>query len=211
MEQIDFQYLQKRISTSSPAPFRSAFTPHSTRNKEDIHYKEAAVLIPLFKTKGEWHTVYIKRSTYQGHHSGEISFPGGQLHQGENTTEAALRETKEEIGVSPRAFTVLGALHPVSIQLSRFHVTPIVAYSMQDPLLFVADPQEVEEIIPMPLSALTQSSSLQRKNFTIGNNPVELHFFMAQGSMIWGATGLITSMFLNALGKSPDITKSLKK
>ena len=45
----------------------------------------------------------IKRSTYEGPHSGQISFPGGKPESNDkNLWQTALRECKEELGVLPK-------------------------------------------------------------------------------------------------------------
>ena len=42
--------------------------------------------------------------------AGKISAPGGRIESGESALEAALRETKEEIGVTPRGLAQAGEL-----------------------------------------------------------------------------------------------------
>src|ERR1035437_6091312 len=62
--------------------------------------KKSAILILLFPESGKLKTVFIKRSEYEGIHSGQISFPGGKYETTDKTFDiTALRETKEEIGV----------------------------------------------------------------------------------------------------------------
>ena len=40
--------------------------------------KLSAVLVLLFRSDDQWHTILMERNTYNGHHSGQISFPGGR-------------------------------------------------------------------------------------------------------------------------------------
>ena len=62
--------------------------------------------------------LYIKRSIYPGdRHSGHIAFPGGKLELGESPYEAAVRETREEVGLhldNHKQFAYLGWLGEVN-------------------------------------------------------------------------------------------------
>ncbi|CAN0333722.1 unnamed protein product, partial [Ectocarpus sp. 4 AP-2014] len=52
--------------------------------------------------------LFTVRSRKVSTHKGEVSFPGGHLEHGEDAIEAALRETREEIGDSLGRIDVLG-------------------------------------------------------------------------------------------------------
>ena len=56
--------------------------------------REAAVLVLLFPDEaGAAHLVLTERVTYEGHHSGEVSFPGGKSEPADADASAtALRE-----------------------------------------------------------------------------------------------------------------------
>ena len=70
-------------------------------------FRNAAVLILLFKREGKYHFLFEKRSG-KVRQPGEISFPGGLIDKGETVTETALRETEEELGISRENIEVLG-------------------------------------------------------------------------------------------------------
>src|SRR5829696_10398579 len=76
--------------------------------------KQAAVLVPLFPdAAGELHAVFTERRAELRRHAGEISFPGGRREpQDADLLATALRETHEEIGLSPDRVELLGALQP---------------------------------------------------------------------------------------------------
>ena len=63
--------------------------------------RQAAVLVLIAPdAAGEARVVLIERTSYDGHHSGEIAFPGGAAESGDDDLVAtALREAAEEIGL----------------------------------------------------------------------------------------------------------------
>jgi 8-oxo-dGTP pyrophosphatase MutT (NUDIX family) len=72
-------------------------------------FRNAAVLILLFKKDGKYHFLFEKRSG-KVRQPGEISFPGGLIDKGETVLETALRETQEELGVVPEKIEILGEI-----------------------------------------------------------------------------------------------------
>ena len=61
-------------------------------------------------------------------HAGEISFPGGKLDADDSDLlETALRETREEIGLTIAREQVIGQLKPVVTLNSGFMILPFVA------------------------------------------------------------------------------------
>src|SRR5690554_6812073 len=62
-------------------------------------YRPSAVALILYKKASEYRIILTQRATYNGKHSGQISFPGGRVENFDKSIlEAAIRETKEEIG-----------------------------------------------------------------------------------------------------------------
>ncbi|HSH50364.1 MAG TPA: CoA pyrophosphatase, partial [Bacteroidales bacterium] len=125
--------------------------------------RNAGILILLFAKNNQLYTVCIKRTEYNGAHSGQISFPGGKFEPGDQTLEqTALRESKEEIGIDPEKVSVLGKLTPLYIPVSNFYVLPFVGFYASAPK-FNREPDEVEKIIEIPLSDLlnTENCTLQ--------------------------------------------------
>ena len=75
------------------------------------HFIHASVFIPIFYDKnGVAQFIFQERAAHirQGR---EVCFPGGMIdEQDKNSKEAAIRETIEELGVSPEQITVTGKL-----------------------------------------------------------------------------------------------------
>src|SRR5881275_3278763 len=75
--------------------------------------RPAAVLLPLVDGTEPW-IVFTKRTDHLSRHPGEISFPGGMRHDEDaDLLSTALRETEEELGLSPDLVDVLGMLEPL--------------------------------------------------------------------------------------------------
>src|SRR6476619_3538222 len=91
---------------------RPRFSPSPTA-------RPAAVLVLLYPdADGEARIVLTERVSYDGHHSGEVSFPGGKAEPADADAAAtALREAAEETTLDPEAagVTVVGVLEPVFI------------------------------------------------------------------------------------------------
>ena len=126
-----------------------------TRIKPRPDAKQSAVLVLLYPKEGETHFVLIERNTYEGVHSGQIGLPGGRVEPGDGSFEAtALRETQEELGVNPKAVTMVRALSDVYIPPSNFLVYPFVGYMDTTPV-FNPDSREVYEVVEVPKPVLT--------------------------------------------------------
>lgn len=83
----------------------------SKRRKKPMEIKDNyAVLMPLIMVDGQWHVLFEVRSEKLETQPNEISFPGGKVEKGEKFSEAAIRETSEELNIYPRNITLLGEL-----------------------------------------------------------------------------------------------------
>ncbi len=158
--------------------------------------KESAVLFPLFKRSGEWHTVFIRRPSGPGVHSDQLSFPGGRLETGEVHVDAALRETREEVGVPESQWQLLGELSTLYIPPSHFVVQPFVAVSLTEPV-FHPNPSEVDQLIEFPIEAFLQSGIIKRKPIFVKtfNRTFESGYFDIEGHVLWGATAIMVQEF----------------
>src|SRR3970040_1208881 len=84
----------------------------------------AAVLILIQDREGDPHVIFTQRTNHVEHHKGQMSFPGGACDEDDDGLEAtALRETWEEIGVTPEHVKIIGQLDDM-VTNSNFRVTP---------------------------------------------------------------------------------------
>lgn len=191
--------LRKNLSNKLPgqaaqqkmAPTFLDGTGLSSRTNEST--RESAVLICVYPDNKTASTVLIKRTTYNGPHSGQISFPGGKREPFDHSIEAtALREAEEEIGIDTSTVTVLGTLSPLYIPLSNLIVIPIVGV-MPKPINMNLSLQEVEYTITVNLEDFKQKDKLSVKTINIGNKPVSAPFYSVGNEVVWGATAMIIS------------------
>ncbi|MBN2482442.1 MAG: CoA pyrophosphatase [Bacteroidales bacterium] len=144
----------------------------------------------------EVHTVFIRRTEYDGVHSGQISFPGG-MHEpcDDSLISTALRETEEEIGISRDSITVIGTLTDLHVPVSNVDILPVVAVVAGQPL-FIPDTDEVAFIIEARLTDLNNPSNKKRKMIHIGDFEIEAPYYDINGNHVWGATAMMLSEFL---------------
>jgi 8-oxo-dGTP pyrophosphatase MutT (NUDIX family) len=163
--------------------------------------RKSAVLILLFPDNGKLKTVLIKRSEYDGVHSGQISFPGGKFENTDSTfEETALRETNEEIGVEPYNIEIIGQLTDFYIPPSNFLVKVFVGYSSKKPE-YIPDRKEVQSIVEVDIDEFFDINNIAEKEFysTSRKTAVFAPCYLVNGLEIWGATAMILSELLDVL------------
>lgn len=169
---------------------------------EKVQPKKAAVLMLFYPKDNLTHLVLIQRNTYQGVHSAQIAFPGGKLEPNDaDLSQAALRETHEEIGIHSGQIELLRAFSQVYIPPSNFMVHPFLGLSQQ-PLEFFPDPAEVSSIIELPLQdLLTESNQVSQNMDTAYSKSINVPAFNLQGHFVWGATAMMLSELKETLKK----------
>jgi 8-oxo-dGTP pyrophosphatase MutT (NUDIX family) len=176
----------------SPRPGQLPYT-----EVEDTSLK-AGVMILLYPRSGAPHIVFTRRPETVLHHKGQISFPGGGFEAGEDAIAAALRETHEEIGVPEDAIRPLGSLTPLFIPPSNYCIYPIVGAAGETPR-FTPRPEEVDEILEVPLAHLREAGTARRETWTLRGEPTDVPFFAFGPHKIWGATAMVLAEFLDVL------------
>jgi 8-oxo-dGTP pyrophosphatase MutT (NUDIX family) len=188
---------------ASLMPVRVAGEPWQAPAEGIAGARAAAVLILIAPDESdEARVVLIERSTYDGHHSGEMSFPGGAVDPGDaNVVATALREAGEEIGLEPEAIglRVLGQLEPFWIPVSNFRVTPVIAVAERLPA-WRADPREVKSVVNAPLAAFLPDAPIQIIERDVRQWRIRYGAYaldeLGDGPAVWGAT----ARFLGQLG-----------
>jgi 8-oxo-dGTP pyrophosphatase MutT (NUDIX family) len=165
--------------------------------------RPASVLVLLFADGGgEARVVLTERPAYDGHHSGEVSLPGGKPEPDDvDHAATALREATEEVGLDPAAagVEVVGVLDEVRIPISGFRISPVVAIARRRPIL-VAHPGEVARIVEAQVSAFLPSAEIRIVERRIADVGLRFGVYPVDDLEIWGATARILGQLGAILG-----------
>lgn len=159
----------------------------------------SGVLVLLYEHRGEAWVVLTRRASHLRHHAGEVSFPGGRREPGDTDLWAtALREASEEIGLDPEAVRKIGRVDSFVTVGSRSLVCPFVATVDRRPQL-VPDPAEVERVLHVALSELTDPEAWREEVWSLGEafgGERKMSFFELPGDTVWGATAAVLRRLL---------------
>jgi 8-oxo-dGTP pyrophosphatase MutT (NUDIX family) len=158
--------------------------------------RPAGVLVLVYPDDdGLARVVLTERATRDGHHSGEVSFPGGAAERDDaDIIATALREANEEIALDADAagVRVVGLLDRFWIPVSDFDVTPVVAIALRRPLL-EASPAEVARIVEPSVDRFLPGAPVQVVERMIRDWPLRYGAYDLDGLSVWGATARILS------------------
>lgn len=158
----------------------------------------AAVLVPIIDRPDVPSLLLTTRAGHLRQHAGQISFPGGRVESGdEDIVRAALRETREEIGIEPQFVEPLGFL-PDQLVLTGFRITPVVALLHPGYTLRV-DTTEVAEVFELPLEFLSAAGNFQPTRRVLRGVELTLDDLPYEGRVIWGATAGMLQLLHAAL------------
>lgn len=156
--------------------------------------RHAAVLVLLVRgAHDEALVILTERADRGGHHSGEVSLPGGSVEPDDHDLEAAaLREATEEIGLDPAKghVRVVGRLEPFTIPVSAFRVTPVVAICRHRPP-WRPSPAEVARVVEAPLSAFLPGAPIVEVHDEVRGLPLRYGAYPVEDLLVWGATARI--------------------
>jgi len=157
--------------------------------------REAAVLLAL-TAPGAPEVVLIKRAEHLSSHGGQVALPGGMWDPGDaSLLDTALRESEEEIGLSPDRVALMACLPRRHTRLG----VPVTPYLGQIPhdLELRPDPRELDAVFRVPLTYLLDPEHLVSDRFQIAGEWQELPCYHYQGYRIWGFTFQVLVHFLN--------------
>ncbi|NJD27105.1 MAG: CoA pyrophosphatase [Chloroflexi bacterium] len=147
--------------------------------------------------------ILIQRVARGGHHSGEMSLPGGRVEPSDGSDAyAALREAAEEVALDADAagVRVVGELEPFWIPVSGYRVTPIVAIAARRPAL-APSPAEVVAIVRAPLDAFLPGAPIELVETTVRGIPIRFGAYPVAGHRVWGATARILGQLGATVGE----------
>ena len=156
---------------------------------------DAAILILIIGYPDGAKVVFTQRSHNVTNHAGQISFPGGRRDRvDKDLIETALRETREEIGVSEKTIDILGRL-PTYDVLTGFRITPVVGWTTKRPE-YELNFREVTEVFELPLKFLLDPNNHQKHLKTIAGKDREYYSISFEDRYVWGATaGMLVNLY----------------
>ena len=162
--------------------------------KHDGISKLSSVLVIIYGSEPK--LLMIEKSKELKNHGGEIAFPGGKLNEDdEDLLETALRETKEEVGLSISRTDVIAQLENVRTLNSGFSITPFVC--ILDNLSKLKTNSEVKSILHIPMIPFLKTLDDDRD--PCHKSIQEMHTFTFEDKIVWGASARILKNLLNRL------------
>ncbi len=118
---------------------------------DEEDYLVSAVVLPILKEYGDEQILFEVRSASLTRQPGEICFPGGKVEEEETEQplHTAIRETCEELGITPGLLEPIGELDTL-LTPHGIIIHPYVCRLKTD--VFLPNPHEVEELFTVPLS-----------------------------------------------------------
>ena len=158
---------------------------------------KAAVLLAIVDRSPGPSFFLTRRTETVGTHKGQISFPGGFREEADSDFQAtALRETEEEVGISPGAVNVLGEFDDY-IAITDLIVRPVVGVIDPD-VNPVIDPVEVAYTMEVPFEFFEKTQPRIEHRTHRGVTHRVFHFDF-DGEDIWGLTARIIVDFLELM------------
>jgi len=153
----------------------------------------AAVLVPIVARPEGFSILLTRRTEHLSSHGGQVSFPGGRMESEDaDAIAAALRETREEVGIGAELLRPFGYLDSLET-ISGFWVTPVVAW-LDAGYHAQPDLNEVAHVFEVPLDSFLLAGNLRKLPMSFRGRPREVFEFAHDSERIWGATA---AMLLN--------------
>ena len=195
---------------SGAAAFRARFGAHIPRLLGAAH--SYAVLCPLVERPDGLHLLFEVRAATLQRQPGEVCFPGGRMEPGETAEACALRETAEELAISPEEIELLGRADFICSP-QGFLLQPVVGLVSARGLASLRpSPDEVAEAFTVPMDFFARNPPAMHyydlrpdvpadfpfeqigfpQGYAFRGNRVEEPIWNWKGRAIWGMTARIT-------------------
>lgn len=151
----------------------------------------SSVLAVFTVIKNRLSVLLTLRSQKLKSHRGQISFPGGRVENNETLSQAALRETHEEVGISINENSIIGKLSELYVPPSDSIINPFIAWIDHIPEITVND-DEVEEAFWVDFEYIANKNNVIENLWDFdGNKVIVPHWSIHPKTPLWGATAMI--------------------
>ena len=137
-----------------------------------------------------------RRSSRLRGHSSQYALPGGRLDADESAPEAALRELREELGLSVDEDRVLGLLDDYETR-SGYRITPVVVWGGSAEAL-APNPDEVARVFRVPIEELDHPDVPVLEHIPESDRPVLSIPLATVGHRIYAPTAAMLFQFREA-------------
>ena len=165
-----------------------------SRSDVPAGFQDSSVLLLFWREADDLRVLLTRRAAHLRGHPGQMAFPGGRLEPGEGPVEAALRETEEEVGLSPQSIEVLGRLDDAWSGAGH-RLVPVVGW-MADAPECTPNPEEVAEVHTPSGSSLFAPDAYRWETKRIGDQT------FLNSTLHWGddeVFGLSTELLIEAI------------
>jgi 8-oxo-dGTP pyrophosphatase MutT (NUDIX family) len=163
--------------------------------------REAAVLVPVYRTAaGELRLLLVRRSA-GGRHGGQLALPGGGRAPGDaDATATALREAEEEIGLPPAAVEVLAQLPAVTTRTTGYRVTPVLG-RLAGPRQWRLQAAEIAGVVDVAVADLAAPGAREERllSFPTWPRPRLTEGIAVGADLLWGLSLRIVEPLLPRL------------
>ena len=180
------------------AELESVLSSRPPKHMDGPDVRPAAVLLLVFPKNGQYYVHVQKRSRHLKNHAGEACFPGGKPRpQDESLLATALREAYEEEDINPEDVTILGRLNDTPTRTG--YSMRVFVGTIPQPYAYRPNPQEVDEVVDVPLAALQSPSNWREEARWQDGRMTTTHAYAYGPHIIYGATANVMREFLEVV------------
>ena len=152
-----------------------------------------AVLLPLiYDVKTDKYQILYQVRSEHISQPGEVSFPGGRVEDGETFKEAAIRETCEELNLTPDQIENWEDIHP-NEEVKRLFTVYVDTLLTENPIYYKVT-STLSDAKDFPFFLVKN-----REKYNFGYSERHIPFYRNLTENIWGMTAMFTHRFTEIL------------
>lgn len=182
--------LRARLDANVPTWFAEHPVPPNPQ-------RSSAVMVLFYDdADGQTRVILTERAHSLRSHAAQVAFPGGHVDPGETVTEAALRESNEEIGLNPDTAEVIDRLPGVYLTPQRTALVPVLGWWHDPHPIHAVDAQEVNRVLHPTVAELVDPRNRHTATVPGYQSPA----FCVDDLIVWGLTSFLLDAVLTLGG-----------